>query len=194
MREAIFKVFLRNGLWVIFSIGINCCSSTDLSYYLPLCFGGREWHVRLVSSNILAFHLSFSRAVIIRCWRQHVIWEKVTFCLKQIHKCLQFCCRAEVECNHMCHKNNSFHSQTREIFKLRLYLSIFVKKLGLMYRELQNENHYTVSVRIRMRMRLRSLHVDISIYSARVLNIRGGGWGGIFTWGPYLRQVKWSIF
>lgn len=63
---------------------------------LPALFGGKKSHIFLVSLSILPFNLSFSRAVIIRCW--------VTFCLRQIHKFVQFCFRAEVECNHMCHQ------------------------------------------------------------------------------------------
>lgn len=61
------RLFLRNKLWVIFLTGINCCSFTDLSYYLQFYLSGREFHVFLVSPNIILFHLSFSRALIIRC-------------------------------------------------------------------------------------------------------------------------------
>lgn len=132
---------------------------------LAILFGGRKSRVLLVSPNTLPFHLSFSRAMIIRCWRQHIISETVTFCLRQIHKCLQFCCRAKVECNHMGHKNSSFHTQTRELFSPRLNLSIFVKKLVLIYRQLQNENHCIVNVRIQIRLRLLYLHIDISIWA-----------------------------
>lgn len=116
---------------------------------LEILLRERESHVFLVLPNILPFHLSFSRAMIIRCWRQHI-----TFCLRQIHKSLQLCCRAEVEYNHMCHKNSSFHSKTRELFRPRLNLSIILEKLVPMYRELQSENCYIVNVRKHVRVRM----------------------------------------
>lgn len=144
---------------------------------LGILFRERESHVFLVSPNILPLHLSFSRAMIIRCWRQHI-----TFCLRQIHKCLQLCCRAEVEYNHMCHKNSSFHSHTRELFRPRLNLSIFLEKLALMYRELQSENCYVVNVRKHVRMLC--LHVDISNWATHSNSFTSSG-EKVGTFGQY---------